>query len=399
MAFQIDIEMAFATREDVMQHVEELVKSAIWPELTQTTTTQETVTFGEPVTPGKRKDFPQYSYKEVMDLYGSDKPDVRLGSTFHRVESWIPPQLKQMLSPLDHPIFELMMIRTEKEDATESAGFVSNFFDAPSSAEFISNPHGAPGIAVFDPQKPLNGLASFGHDGASQLETLLQPKIGSIIIIQARPNQPHTGSGSTVLGKIRREMLHAAVQQGLRSITERDSFIWVTDFPLFTPVEASPDSTTTTTTRPRLKSTHHPFTAPHPSTDLTRLTTHPLTILSDSYDLVINGVEVGGGSRRIHQSSLQRKIFADCLGMSESDIESSFGHLLAALDSGCPPHAGFALGFDRLLAVGLKKGSVRDVMAFPKSGGYNRGGVAEDGLVGSPGKVGRAEAEVYHLKT
>lgn len=137
-------------------------------------------------------------------------------------------------------------------------------------------------------------------------------------------------------------------------------------------------------------STHHPFTAPLTPADADLLQTSPLAARADHYDLVVNGVELGGGSRRIHNATLQRYVFEKILGM-DSERVKQFKHLLEALRAGCPPHAGFALGFDRLVAVMAGTGSVRDVIAFPK----NMKG--EDMMVGSPGAVGRGELGVYGL--
>ena len=137
-------------------------------------------------------------------------------------------------------------------------------------------------------------------------------------------------------------------------------------------------------------STHHPFTAPVAKQDLRNLYTDPLSIIGDHYDLVINGVEVGGGSVRIHDAAIQELIFRDVLKMSPERIED-FRHLLEALSAGCPPHAGFALGFDRLMAVLLEKESVKDVIAFPKTA------AGEDKMVSSPAKMTEDQLKTYHL--
>jgi aspartyl-tRNA synthetase len=137
-------------------------------------------------------------------------------------------------------------------------------------------------------------------------------------------------------------------------------------------------------------STHHPFTAPKTPEDVELLLTDPSRAIAAHYDLVVNGVELGGGSRRIHDAAMQEFIFCDVLKMIPERIED-FRHLLDALASGCPPHAGIALGWDRLIAVMRGKESVRDVIAFPKSG---RG---EDGMVKSPNRVTEEQWNTYHL--
>ena len=133
------------------------------------------------------------------------------------------------------------------------------------------------------------------------------------------------------------------------------AFCWITDFPLF---ERNAQTQ-------RLEATHHPFTAPHPD-DAGRLTSDPAKVRARAYDLVLNGVEIGSGSIRIHQEAMQREVFK-VLGLSEDTVRERFGFLLQAFRFGAPPHGGFALGLDRLIALIAKTPSIRDVIAFPKT--------------------------------
>jgi len=133
------------------------------------------------------------------------------------------------------------------------------------------------------------------------------------------------------------------------------AFCWVTDFPLFERNEQTKC----------LEATHHPFTAPHPD-DAGRLATDPAAVRARAYDLVLNGVEIGSGSIRIHQEAMQREAFK-ALGLSEETVRERFGFLLQAFSFGAPPHGGFALGLDRFIALIAKVPSIRDVMAFPKT--------------------------------
>jgi aspartyl-tRNA synthetase len=140
-----------------------------------------------------------------------------------------------------------------------------------------------------------------------------------------------------------------------------------------------------------IAASHHPFTAPLSKADLELLFTDPLEAKSAAYDLVLNGVEVGGGSERIHIAAVQEFIMRDILKMTDKRI-GDFAHLFEALRSGCPPHAGFALGFDRLVALLTDTSTVRDVMAFPKT---MKG---EDPFVKSPSKLTNEQLEPYGLQ-
>jgi len=191
-----------------------------------------------------------------------------------------------------------------------------------------------------------------------------------------------------MLGNLRLALHKAAVAQGLIAKPEGFRFVWIVDFPLFTP---SNDTDPGQGGMAGFSSTHHPFTAPKTAQDVDLLLTAPEKAVAAHYDIVVNGVELGGGSRRIHNADVQEFIFKDVLKMRPERIED-FRHLLGVLRSGCPPHAGIALGWDRLIAVMRGKESVRDVIAFPKSG---RG---EDMLVKSPNRVTAEQLDMYHLR-
>ena len=389
---QLDLEMSFASAHTVMMTVERLLLQSIWPSIRIDTPYQERLDKCSPahVQDLSSKDctiLPRYTYQTAMSQYGSDKPDLRLRSEFFRIEEWVPPNLKGMLTSLEDPIIEMMKINMQGQDASTSGRFIRTFLDAPSSVVYANNPDGMPGIAVYDPMKPLNGLASFGHAGADKVEELVRPQSGDIIVVQSRKNERFSG-GSTKLGDMRREIHQSAITQGLKEPPTGNSLLWVHNFPLFTKTE---DDAPGQEGSAGICSTHHPFTAPRHSSELPDLLTDPLSVTGDHYDLVINGVEVGGGSRRIHQPRLQEMIFRDVLKMKPERIED-FRHLLNALRDGCPPHAGFALGFDRLMAVLTDSPTVRDVIAFPKYGD------GEDRFVGSPSPLTQEQLKTYHLK-
>ncbi|KAK4554987.1 aspartate--tRNA ligase msd1 [Recurvomyces mirabilis] len=372
---QVDLEMAFASDEDVMRVVEDMVQ-ALWAKLLQGAALSEA--------------FPRMTYDEAMSRYGSDKPDVRLGSEIRRVDYMLPVDLVSKIGPLSDPIVEVMKVAVSDDPAT-TRKFVSTFMDSPEAAPFTSNPEGQPGIFVCDSRKPLQGLQTFGFEAAEQLEEILDLQDGDLVVLQARKNAPFAG-GSTPIGNLRLALHKSARKQALLPPHDPQmfEFMWVTDFPLFTPTSIEP-------TEPGqggstgLTSTHHPFTAPKTAADVDFLLTSPLEAKAAHYDLVLNGIELGGGSRRIHNAAMQEFVFRDVLGMSDSRIKD-FAHLLEVLRAGCPPHAGMALGFERLVAVMLGRESVRDVIAFPKSG---RG---EDLMVGAPTRMSEGQMNTYGLR-
>lgn len=368
---QVDMEMAFASAEDVMRTVEAVIKR-LWTELLGAKDLPEA--------------FPRMSYEEVMSRYGSDKPDLRLGSEIQRIEYMIPVDLVKKIGPLNDPIVEAMKISIA-EDANETRKFVSTFMDSPESQPFNQNPDGQPGIFIFDTRKPLQGLQVFGFEAAEAMEEMLELEDGDLVVIQARPKEEFSG-GSTPIGNLRLALHKAAVKQGYMQAPEGFAFTWINDFPLFSP---SNDAEPGQGGSAGLSATHHPFTSPKTSGDVDLLLTDPLSVRADHYDLVVNGVELGGGSRRIHSAEMQDLIMREVLKMSDERMKD-FAHLIEVLRAGCPPHAGLALGFDRLVAVMMGKESVRDVIAFPKSG------KGEDMLVKSPTKMTEGQLETYHLK-
>jgi aspartyl-tRNA synthetase len=152
-----------------------------------------------------------------------------------------------------------------------------------------------------------------------------------------------------VLGALRLEIGRVPITEGGRR------FVWVTDFPLF---DGTDD-------QGRPIAAHHPFTMPHPD-DMDLLTTDPAAVRSQAYDLVLNGWELGSGSIRIHREDIQRQVFS-ALGITDEEAESRFGFLLGAFHYGAPPHGGFAVGIDRLVALLAGEGNIREVIAFPKT--------------------------------
>ncbi|GAB7353615.1 hypothetical protein MBLNU459_g4030t1 [Dothideomycetes sp. NU459] len=367
---QVDLEMAFSTGEDVMSVVEQVIKK-LWHRLLD-------IEYPEA--------FPRMTYEAAMATYGSDKPDVRLGSELTRVEYMLPVDLVSKIGPLKEPIVEAMKISIS-DSPKNTRTFIGQFMDSPEAKPFIENPDGQPGIFIFDSRKPLQGLSVFGFEAAEVLEEKLQLEDGDMIVLQARRNAAFSG-GSTPVGNLRLALHKAAVAGGYLPAPKGFEFLWITDFPLFSP---SSDSEPGQGGAAGLASTHHPFTAPKSAEDVDLLLSDPSRVKAEHYDLVVNGVELGGGSRRIHNAAVQEFVLRDILKMSHERLKD-FAHLIEVLRAGCPPHAGMALGFDRLIAVMLGRESVRDVIAFPKSG------KGEDLLVKSPTLMTEQQLETYQLK-
>jgi aspartyl-tRNA synthetase len=364
--------MSFATGEDVMKSIEKVIRK-LWSSLLS-------IDLGtEP--------FTRMPYQEAMGRFGSDKPDTRLGMEIARLDYMLPVDLVQKITPLTDPIVEAFKLESEDNDPSKTLELVTRFLDSPAGAEFNKNPDGGPGIFVYDAKKPLRGLMPFGFEAAEQVEELLEPDHGDLIVLQARKNAPFSG-GSTPLGDLRKALHSEAVKAGAKEAPRGFSFLWIVDFPLFSPIDENEPGQGGTA---GLASTHHPFTAPKSAADVDLMVTDPAAVVADHYDLVVNGVELGGGSRRIHDARVQEIVFRDILKMPASRL-TEFSHLLEALKAGCPPHAGIALGFDRLIAIMLGKESVRDVIAFPKSG------KGEDVMVGSPSELSEEVLDTYHLR-
>ena len=365
--------MSFATGTDVMMCVEVMIQK-LWLNLLDVRL---------PST------FSRMTYQHAMSTFGSDKPDTRLGMEIHRVGHLLPVDLVSKISPLTYPIVDALILRFNaiEPDTSITRTFVREFLDSPDADSYNNNPDGGPGIFIYDSRKPLEGLQSLGFEAAEEMQRLFELEDGDLIVLQARKNEPFHG-GSTPLGNFRVALHKAAVARGFLDAPKGFQPLWVTDFPLFSPIS---------TTEPGqggaagLASTHHPFTSPKSSEDVDLLLIDPRRVIGDHYDLVVNGVELGGGSRRIHNSEMQRFIMEKVLRMSDEKI-NEFSHLLEVLRAGCPPHAGIALGFDRLIAVMVGKDSVRDVIAFPKS---SKG---EDLLVKSPSMMSQDILETYHLQ-
>lgn len=248
-----------------------------------------------------------------------------------------------MLTSVEDPIVEACKFRLGGS-SEEARNFIRRFLDSPEAEVFSKNPDGPPGVAVFDARRPLEGLQMFEFEGAENLKDFYRGlkrnpyedgkpfaenttfAEGDVLIVQARENLPHSG-GSTMLGKLRLALHKAAVAEGLIAADPAHHYLWVTDFPMFT-LNKSIGVGEGQGGSAGFSATHHPFTAPKSSHDVDLLLTSPLEAKADHYDLVVNGVELGGGSRRIHNVQMQKFVMREIL-----KVRRKTSHVLASLIS------------------------------------------------------------------
>ncbi len=318
---QIDVEMSFAEPEELFDIIERLVRDLFAPR------------GFDVVLPFRR-----LPYQDALATYGSDKPDLRIPFTI------------KDFSP-DASAWGSELLNAAMAQGAKVKGLVipaSGAFSRKQLDEINDAARKLGGKGIIWMKKAEDGFKSSLKVPPTAIAALFEKhKIASdalvLLIADAEPQ------ALFLAGKLR-ELLGKEFQD-----KNKLEFLWVTDFPLFFYNEEEK----------RLDSNHHPFTAPRPE-DVPLLASEPLQVKAIAYDLVLNGVEIGGGSQRIHDIALQKRIF-QMLNLAEQEIEEKFGFFLSALRFGAPPHLGIALGFDRLLMLLTGEESIREVIAFPKT--------------------------------
>ena len=350
---QLDIESSFVDASEIINLITEMIKTVFKESLD--------IDLG---------DFPVLPYSEAIELYGIDKPDLRNPLTFIEV--------KDLFKDSDFKVFSEPANDKESRIAALSVpkGETLTRKQIDDYTDFVGN-YGAKGLAyirVEDPSKGKEGLQSpiikfIDDEIINKLLTVLDAKKGDIIFF---------GAGKRNIVNDSLAALRNLLGKDLDLLESDWAPCWVVDFPMFEK-----------NNKGELTPLHHPFTAPRDSID--ELKADPLNALTDAYDVVLNGTELGGGSVRIHDHEMQ-KVVLSLLGINEEQAEEKFGFLTSALQHGCPPHAGLAIGFDRMIMLMTNSESIRDVIAFPKTQ------TASCLLTDAPGEASSEQLDELHIK-
>ena len=321
---QLDVETSFMSEVEITSLMEEMIRGL----------------FNELLEVSLPKEFPSISYHEAMELYGVDCPDLRIPLKMVDINEIMKDvEFKVFSGPANNEKERVAALKVPG-GATLSRKQIDDY------TKYVGI-YGAKGLAYIKinddgPSSPI--IKFLGEEVTQKVIKQTQAEIGDIIFFGADKTRIVNES----LGNLREKLA-----RDLDLFNKEWAPVWVFDFPMF---DVEDDGS--------LNSIHHPFTAP--SGDIDDLLDNPVNILSRAYDLVINGSEVGGGSIRIHQSDMQKKVL-ELLGIDKEEAREKFGFLLDALEYGCPPHGGIAFGLDRLVMIICGADSIREVIAFPKT--------------------------------
>ena len=350
---QLDIELSFVTADDVISLITNLIKEVFKDTLS--------IDLG---------DFPKITYRDAISKYGIDKPDLRNPLQFLEVKNLFKDcEFKVFKEPANDQDSRIAALRVPN-------GKLLTRKQIDDYTDFVGN-YGAKGLAyirVEDPAKGREGLQSpiikFIEDPILEsLMKALEVEEGDIVFFGAGKNNIVNDSLAA---------LRDLVAKDLNLLTCEWAPCWVVDFPMFEKNKAGD-----------LTPLHHPFTSPNCSVE--DLKKDPLSALTNAYDVVLNGTELGGGSVRIHDKEMQQTVL-NLLKINDEEAEEKFGFLISALQHGCPPHAGLAIGFDRMIMLMTGADSIRDVIAFPKTQ------TASCMLTDAPGQAADDQLEELHIR-
>ena len=349
---QVDIETSFLSMDEIIEMNERLL-----------TQVMKDVKGVEVTTP-----FPRMSYKEAMDRFGSDKPDVRFGLELK--------QLSDIVKDSAFGVFAGAVANGGEVKAINVKGAAANYSrkDIDALGEFAGR-YGAKGLAWLKvTEEGLNGPIAkfFEGEAANGIIAATEAEAGDLLLFVA----DKSSVVADALGALR---IKLAKELGLIDESKFE-FLWIVDWPLFEYDEAEG----------RYYAAHHPFTRPFDE-DLELMNTNPKEVRAQAYDIVLNGYELGGGSLRIYEPDLQAKMF-ELLGFTEEEARAQFGFLLEAFDYGVPPHGGLAMGLDRLVMLLAGRTNLRDTIAFPKTA------TASCLLTSAPSSVSDAQLDELSLR-
>jgi aspartyl-tRNA synthetase len=351
---QLDLEMSFVEREDVIALTEELMVGIV-------EVCSQCRLLAKP--------FPRFTHAEAMARFGTDRPDIRFGMELTDVSDLVAESAFHIFSSVVSAGGQVKGIR-----APGCADYSRSQIDELTSLVIEQGARGLAWLALDHARETRSSFAKYlTEDELRGILEWLEAQPGDLLLFVA--DQP--GVVNPALGALR---LRLAQRLGLRQHTDRTiAFCWVIDFPLFEWDEEGQ----------RWDPSHHLFTSPMPE-DLPLLDTDPGAARGQQYDLVCNGEEVAGGSIRIHQRAVQERIF-ELIGLEVEDAKARFGHMLEAFEFGTPPHGGIAPGIDRLVMLLAGEPNIREVIAFPKTQ------QAKDLMAGAPSPVEPDQLDELHL--